>query len=262
MMPPTSIDGTDITGATIDGTDVQEITVDGNTVFSAGPQPPSPGNLIIHVDASQESFSNNASVSTVTDFSGNGHDFTPHIGSNATYKTNAIGGQPAFEVDDDAYKTSSSITFPTPYSVGLVYEQNPGSGQAHPFDTNDEFEFFCRRDTGEFNTRARIQNRADNKSGNSVGVDTSSFGDGSGSPETFVVVASNTTYKGEINGVNVPTDDPFVTQSVTDELLLFGSNHKSGSRGLKGTLSELLIYDTGVNFNDLSDYLQNKYATF
>jgi len=36
-MIPTSIDGTDITGATIDGTDVQEITVDGNVVFSAGP---------------------------------------------------------------------------------------------------------------------------------------------------------------------------------------------------------------------------------
>jgi len=36
-MPPTSIDGTDITGATIDGTDVQEITVDGQTVFTAGP---------------------------------------------------------------------------------------------------------------------------------------------------------------------------------------------------------------------------------
>jgi hypothetical protein len=34
--PPTSIDGTDITGATIDGTEVQEITVDGQTVFSAG----------------------------------------------------------------------------------------------------------------------------------------------------------------------------------------------------------------------------------
>jgi len=34
-MIPTSIDGTDITGATIDGQDVQEITVDGNTVFSS-----------------------------------------------------------------------------------------------------------------------------------------------------------------------------------------------------------------------------------
>jgi len=37
MIPPTSIDGTDITGATIDGTEVTEITVDGQTVFEAGP---------------------------------------------------------------------------------------------------------------------------------------------------------------------------------------------------------------------------------
>jgi len=34
-MIPTSIDGTDITGATIDGSDVTEITVDGQTVFNA-----------------------------------------------------------------------------------------------------------------------------------------------------------------------------------------------------------------------------------
>jgi WD40 repeat protein len=40
MIPPTSIDGTDITGATIDGTDVTEITVDGDVVFSAGPAVP------------------------------------------------------------------------------------------------------------------------------------------------------------------------------------------------------------------------------
>jgi hypothetical protein len=40
MIPPTSIDGTDITGATIDGTDVQEITVDGDVVFSAAPSVP------------------------------------------------------------------------------------------------------------------------------------------------------------------------------------------------------------------------------
>jgi len=33
--PPTSIDGTDITGATIDGQQVEEITIDGQTVFSA-----------------------------------------------------------------------------------------------------------------------------------------------------------------------------------------------------------------------------------
>jgi len=44
MIPPTSIDGTDITGATIDGTDVQEITVDGDVVFSASQIPASVDN--------------------------------------------------------------------------------------------------------------------------------------------------------------------------------------------------------------------------
>jgi len=47
-MPPTSIDGTDITGATIDGTDVQEITVDGQTVFTAGFSPPDSADIINH----------------------------------------------------------------------------------------------------------------------------------------------------------------------------------------------------------------------
>jgi len=46
MIPPTSIDGTDITGATIDGTDVQEITVDGDVVFSAESLPVAYSNLV------------------------------------------------------------------------------------------------------------------------------------------------------------------------------------------------------------------------
>jgi hypothetical protein len=41
--PPTSIDGTDITGATIDGQQVQEITIDGQTVFTAAPEIPPSG---------------------------------------------------------------------------------------------------------------------------------------------------------------------------------------------------------------------------
>ena len=63
-MIPTSIDGTDITGATIDGTDVQEITVDGQTVFTAGPPVPQPD---LHYTFSE------TSGSTVADVTGNGN---------------------------------------------------------------------------------------------------------------------------------------------------------------------------------------------
>jgi len=45
-MIPTSIDGTDITGATIDGTDVTEITVDGQTVFIPESNPVAYSDLI------------------------------------------------------------------------------------------------------------------------------------------------------------------------------------------------------------------------
>ena len=68
-MIPTSIDGTDITGATIDGTDVQEITVDGDVVFSA--------NTFIDdfEDGNLNEYSNDVSdwqVQSTTTFSGTG----------------------------------------------------------------------------------------------------------------------------------------------------------------------------------------------
>jgi hypothetical protein len=44
--PPTSIDATEITGATIDGQDVEEITVDGDVVFSAKNLPVAYSNLV------------------------------------------------------------------------------------------------------------------------------------------------------------------------------------------------------------------------
>jgi hypothetical protein len=59
MIPPTSIDGTDITGATIDGTDVQEITVDGQTVFTAVPDSvliQSGGEFIVDGEVDLEAF--------------------------------------------------------------------------------------------------------------------------------------------------------------------------------------------------------------
>jgi len=55
MIPPTSIDGTDITGATIDGTDVTEITVDGDVVFSA--TPPGPQQIFKPVSGDENAFS-------------------------------------------------------------------------------------------------------------------------------------------------------------------------------------------------------------
>jgi len=61
MIPPTSIDGTDITGATIDGTDVTEITVDGQTVFTAAP----PANLVSRWTFDNADTSGNTAIDVV-----------------------------------------------------------------------------------------------------------------------------------------------------------------------------------------------------
>ena len=64
-MAPTSIDGSDITGATIDGQDVSEITVDGQTVFEAGPDIPDSG-VYLHDDWGDNKLQNRDDSVTVT----------------------------------------------------------------------------------------------------------------------------------------------------------------------------------------------------
>jgi len=93
-MIPTSIDGTDITGATIDGTDVQEITVDGQTVFSAVSNlPVAYSNLIAWYP----------------------FDSATYGGSNADDVTAILGGSgddTAFDgtVDDATYDSNGGVT--------------------------------------------------------------------------------------------------------------------------------------------------------
>jgi len=87
MIPPTSIDGTDITGATIDGTDVQEITVDGDVVFSAAP--PIPSSVISHWE-----FEDEGTTSTAVDSESN-NDLS--IVGGPTYSTDSAVGNHAME---------------------------------------------------------------------------------------------------------------------------------------------------------------------
>jgi len=106
-MIPTSIDGTDITGATIDGTDVQEITVDGQTVFSAQTLPVGYSNLVAWYP----------------------FDSAEYGGSNADDVTAIIGGSG----DDTAY--NGTVIGGTYQSSGGVTDINAGANSgAFDFD--------------------------------------------------------------------------------------------------------------------------------
>jgi len=107
MIPPTSINGTDITGATIDGTDVTEITVDGDVVFSAQQLPVAYSNLIAWYpfDSAEYGGSNADDVTAIIGGSGNDTAFNGSV-SGANHV--ASGGA----VDINAGSSSGYYEFP------------------------------------------------------------------------------------------------------------------------------------------------------
>jgi len=113
MIPPTSIDGTDITGATIDGTDVQEITVDGDVVFSAN-QTPQAG-LLHQWDFSAAS----TTTSFVEDLAGS---VDLNSGNGFTNLSNTINGLQVglFDGVDDYFK--EIYTLNQPYERYIVLQ--------------------------------------------------------------------------------------------------------------------------------------------
>jgi len=88
-MIPTSIDGTDITGATIDGTDVQEITVDGDVVFTSSQTPVAKSDLIAWYPF-ESSISDSANDSTFGDSTA--YDLTEEGESSVQTNIQSSGG--------------------------------------------------------------------------------------------------------------------------------------------------------------------------
>jgi len=111
-MPPTSIDGTDITGATIDGTDVQEITVDGQTVFTS------------------TTFIDDFEVGNLSNYDGSG----------------ASGDLSEFAVQSSTVHTGSFALEMKPGGPHSIFSDSPGGGITPAF--GEDFEFYFQNPTG------------------------------------------------------------------------------------------------------------------
>jgi len=118
-MIPTSIDGTDITGATIDGTEVTEITVDGQTVFSPGPPT---ATLEHHYQADNVNLSDGQTINTWTDDVGSS-DLTLESGT-PTFETNVLNGLPVLRSSGNEYLDTSIPTISQPWTVLCVASLN------------------------------------------------------------------------------------------------------------------------------------------
>jgi len=127
MMPPTSIDGTDITGATIDGTDVTEITVDGQTVFAAE-RAPTDG-LLHRYDFSDLS----TTTSAVPDLAGTADATSVNFSSFDT-----INGVRSGDFDGDNVDVPATLN--QPFDLYSVFEPDTLSGRIGALPTDDFFE--------------------------------------------------------------------------------------------------------------------------
>jgi len=123
-MIPTSIDGTDITGATIDGTDVTEITVDGQTVFS--PLPDS-ADILVDYDVSATT-----STNSIPDTTGNQPDATGD-----TYTTTTANGVRLAQLRSDTLEADFSPTISLPVTIFWVSKHVSNQSSAYLW-SNDE----------------------------------------------------------------------------------------------------------------------------
>jgi len=232
-MPPTSIDGTDITGATIDGQDVQEITVDGQTVFTAGPQVPTSG-LLHQWDWSAPS----STTSLIEDLEGSA-DLTGTFNGFGT-----INGKQAGTFDTtDIFESSGITSFSSNRLIATVFQSDPaaatGTGQVIWDDDTTANVLF------------------------ELSGDYSFFGGGvigGGTPNSsphIAVVEFDSTDKLRIDGTQIASGN---AGSNTMDVLRVGLQ-RNGTQPLLGEIGEILMYDlSSANVSDIETYLSDKWG--
>jgi len=247
MIPPTSIDGTDISGATIDGTDVQEITVDGDVVFSSQPLP---ADLIHQYSAFSLNLSNGATVDPWQDDSGNQN--LQAVGA-PTYVTNGINGNPSVRYDDndDLHKVNTKAPFnflhdgTTAYSCYIVVETFGSGGLYTPLSTQGVFGSGQRgasinRDDrgGNNNLRFRVSNGSD-----SIVEIESSGGFPANSPRIFSIHFDGLDTYRLFDGKSLVGSDTTTNQSTSDSNTTFQRGETENSFGV----TEPLDGDVGAD---------------
>jgi len=235
-MIPTSIDGTDITGATIDGTDVTEITVDGQTVFTSGL--PDAADLIANYDFSAGS----TTTTFVEDQSGNGHDLT---GGPFASLSRTINGVQAGEFDGSTSQRMdvSFTTIAQPITVFAVVEFDGGSGDHRIFDGNSDF-------------------MAIQYDGSNIEVFGGGFFIGPDDAQTDDVVTvlfDGVSSEIRLNGTQIATGD--IGSNALDGITV-GIQRNDILRAFDGLIGQIVVYDgdkSGI-FSDVESFLSSKWG--
>jgi len=242
-MIPTSIDGTDITGATIDGTDVTEITVDGQTVFSPGP--PDANLLHSRYDATQiTGVTGGSSISSWDDVTGNG--FNLDQGNGASYETNELNGMDAVRFEKsrgDRLADFDGWTGFQPWYIFVVMRVRGVSGG------NDGF--FAENITGDprvISNQGEWQIGDQNSSHNGATIST---------PDNYIVTAIGDDPDDGLR-VNGSVETSASMETDLDSFVVGSRELDTGYSDI--SVGEILIYDGSPNVSAVESFLSDKWG--
>jgi len=259
-MPPTSIDGTDITGATIDGQDVQEITVDGQTVFSAQTLPVAYSNLVAWYpfDSAEYGGSNADDVTALFNSgqSGDSIAYDGTVGSGVSYVSsggvndiNAGANSGAFDFSDDFINIGSSVFDSTSaFTITCWFDDDGNTDFLWSNNDNDDGARCLINANGNLNFTLE-NNGTRNVSDVSMpgaGYNFAGFvSDGSGNTEIYINNGSSpvATSSGPTSGGN-PVDFRI-------------GGHGAAGNEYSGLIDDYRIYDTNLSGIQIDQIYQN-----
>jgi len=264
MIPPTSIDGTDITGATIDGTDVTEITVDGQTVFTAQNLPVAYSNLIAwYPFDSAEYGGSNADDVTALFNPGQSGDSTAFDGTvnGATFQSsggvtdiNAGANSGAFEFDG----SNDRITLPSiPFGGGsldftmMAWEFFEGSSPGGIFGLNGQRNIFIScQDASTIRFFVRSSDGSNFFTDETVS---------SGQYNHVALVYTSTSFDAFINGSLVSTVSGYNGAQTDAGTNAIGNFDFGGgfTNPFDGKIDDVRLYDRALSSSEISDIYNN-----
>ena len=270
MIPPTSIDGTDITGATIDGTDVQEITVDGDVVFSAAPSnlPVAYSNMVgwWPFDATTYGGSNlddvTAKISGSADstaYDGTLTQTGSHDANGGVTDIRAGANSGGFELASDAARvdfgpipfvdgmTNFSIAFWVDRSTFNPFH-NPITSRQSQIDSNS-FDYSRIETTSNSNEYAYFSDPQFLPSSTILADNVTS------AYHHFVLTADGSTVETYENGSPSKTISQNGPWKADSEIFTMGS--RSAARGLKGVYDDVRLYNRALTASEVNQMYQN-----
>jgi len=259
MMPPTSIDGTDITGATIDGTDVQEITVDGDVVFTAETLPVAYSNLVAWYpfDSAEYGGSNADDVTAILGGSG---DDTAYDGNNTGASYDSTGGVTDIRAgaNSGAYDfagTSTGIELPVTLTTGqttwsiTLWWDTPSYDSREPLisagRSGDTTGNHCNVDSGDFDfVNVGFGERLE-FNGMSAGSHHMAVVSGNGSTELYIDKIQRDT-----EPVNFTLDDGI-------DPFYIGQQSSTTNRTFSGNIDDVRFYNKKLSATEVTNIYDN-----